>query len=293
MSKRSANDISMDEGQFPRGWNILNEAMLQATCFAEAKVWCMAEKMCRVSAFELLPADEIWDFTALTKEPKDVHPVTEALVDNTNWSAQFPQKLVTILHCPVFAGQYGLSILRHAIKFAKWCRQKRGIVIDGSDFLLPPKPILEVLKEGEVEPDHLDFLYEIEEAAYVGNKEKTGVSGTIIHRDSVTIENAWENYVLNWKRDALLQQRREAEAVNGEQDDGEGEDGEDQEEREEGVEEELEVAEDLEIFETVEEDATNNTNRPSPVTPRTCHATHTISVKGFNPVSPIHDSCLS
>ena len=43
----------MDEGQFPPGWSIVDEAMLQATCFAEAKVWRMAEMMYGVSAFEL------------------------------------------------------------------------------------------------------------------------------------------------------------------------------------------------------------------------------------------------
>ncbi|KAM0155673.1 hypothetical protein ACHAPG_005709 [Botrytis cinerea] len=53
MSKRSANEIPMDEGQFPPGWSIVDEAMLQATCFAEAKVWRMAEMMYGVNAFEL------------------------------------------------------------------------------------------------------------------------------------------------------------------------------------------------------------------------------------------------
>lgn len=72
---------------------------------------------------------------------------------------------------------------------------KGGIVIDGSIFLLPSKPMLEVLKEGEVEPNYLDFLDRIEEAAHIGDKEKTGISAGIIHRDFVTIENAWENYV--------------------------------------------------------------------------------------------------
>ncbi|KAK8904531.1 hypothetical protein QC760_006890 [Botrytis cinerea] len=55
--------------------------------------------------------------------------------------------------------------------------------------------MLEVLKEGEVEPNYLDFLDRIEEAAHIGDKEKTGISAGIIHRDFVTIENAWENYV--------------------------------------------------------------------------------------------------
>ncbi|TGO43782.1 hypothetical protein BOTNAR_1258g00020 [Botryotinia narcissicola] len=179
MPKRSANEISLDESQFPPGWGILDEAMLQATCTAEAKVWRMVERMYGISAFELLPADEIWDLSALTKEPKIVHPVTEL-------SLTIPirmHNLVTLLCCPVFAGQRGLSIFRYAIKLAKWYRQRRGVEIDGSNFLLPPKPMLQVLEDGEEEPDHLDFLENLEEASYIGNKEKRGVSGEVIYRD--------------------------------------------------------------------------------------------------------------
>lgn len=97
MPKRSANEISLDESQFPPGWSILDEAMLQATCAAEAKVWRMVERMYGISAFELLPADEVWDLTALTKEPKIKHLVTGVIFDNTNWNAQCSQKLVTLL----------------------------------------------------------------------------------------------------------------------------------------------------------------------------------------------------
>ena len=73
----------------------------------------------------------------------------------------------------------------------------------------------------------------------------------------------------------MLQQRREAEAVNGEQDNGEGEDGREEEVKEEVVKEELaegkegvtevEVAEDLGILETPEEYATNDANSPAPL----------------------------
>ncbi|KAM0178916.1 hypothetical protein ACHAPF_003256 [Botrytis cinerea] len=166
--------------------------------------------------------------------------------------------------------------------------------------------MLEVLKEGEVEPNYLDFLDRIEEAAHIGDKEKTGISAGIIHKDFVTIENAWENYVhvnlqsmlsVLTKRNVMLQQRREAEAVNGEQDNGEGEDGREEEVKEEVVKEELaegkegvtegEVAEDLGILETPEEDATNDANSPASITPRTCHTTQIVSANGFNPVSLI------
>ncbi|KAM0147092.1 hypothetical protein ACHAQE_010436 [Botrytis cinerea] len=160
--------------------------------------------------------------------------------------------------------------------------------------------MLEVLKEGEVEPNYLDFLDRIEEAAHIGDKEKTGISAGIIHRDFVTIENAWENYVhvnpqsmlsVLTKRNVMLQQRREAEAVNGEQDNGEGEDGREKEVKEELAEgkegvTEGEVAEDLGILETPEEDATNDANSPALVTPRTCHTTQIVSANGFDPVSP-------
>ncbi|KAM3152416.1 hypothetical protein ABEW05_007221 [Botrytis cinerea] len=95
----------------------------------------------------------------------------------------------------------------------------------------------------------------------------------------------------------MLQQRREAEAVNGEQDNGEGEDGREEEVKEEVVKEELaegkegvtevEVAEDLGILETPEEDATNDADSPASIIPRTCHTTQIFSANGFNPVSLI------
>ncbi|CCD54249.1 predicted protein [Botrytis cinerea T4] len=235
MSKRSANEISMDEGQFPLGWSIVDEAMLRP-CY---------------KLLVLLKQRLMWLFN-----PSSCHQV------------------------------------------GKVVSSKGGIVIDGSIFLLPSKPMLEVLKEGEVEPNYLDFLDRIEEAAHIGDKEKTGISAGIIHKDFVTIENAWENYVhVNLQSMLSVLTRREAEAVNGEQDNGEGEDGREEEVKEEVVKEELaegkegvtegEVAEDLGILETPEEDATNDANSPASITPRTCHTTQIVSANGFNPVSLI------
>lgn len=126
--------------------------------------------------------------------------------------------------------------------------------------------MLQVLEDGEVEPDYLDFLDKLEEASYIGNKEKTGVSGGIIYRDFVIVENAWECYVqanprfllsllrayqatlkrkekgfdqqetLDWKRGAILHKRREAGVINRERDDDE----------EENVREQVEVKEEVE-----------------------------------------------
>ncbi|KAI9645730.1 hypothetical protein NHQ30_005162 [Ciborinia camelliae] len=230
--KRKAEDISGDVVNFPLGWDVADMELLLSSQSSEMKLWRMVRKMYGIDAFDLLPSDEVCDMTSPWDEPKVKHPHTGEVIPNTNWNGKFPQKLITLLCCPVFKESRGLAIFRHVVKLAKYYRQMKGKELDGVNIALQQKPSM----EAGPNPPHFEFVHKLKEAAYLRRYKQRGtVTNDIIFVDLENIEIAWEIYVeekadlftlkyyqkklsreergmdhlesLWWKRDAILRKR--------------------------------------------------------------------------------------
>ncbi|TGO32537.1 hypothetical protein BHYA_0309g00150 [Botrytis hyacinthi] len=197
MPQRSADEISLDESQFPSAWGILDEAMLQATCAAEAKVWRMAERMYGISAFELSRADEILDLSALTKEPRN-------------------QKSNTLLLELSLTIPIGMHNVRKSLLPSSVVQSLRFNAVCQS-FVMPSS-----WQSGIVKKEGLKLMVRI--SCYRQNRRCIKVHSKAKRKDLINKKT------LDWKRGAILQKRREAGVVNRGRDDGKEENVREQEE---------------------------------------------------------------